>query len=384
MEVPENGDRRMTQLATRSHEPRLSNTSWLRLRSRGASRPGCVYLHAPSFAFQAPGGGENQLLQTGRHLETQGVPVRLFSPWTDRLADARLLHLFGMSREGLELARRARAVGTPVVLSPICWFEPRALWSLEPTLNRKIRGLGAWAFRRMFSCVPGWRGELLRLSSVVLPNSRIEADQLVQLFGADPARIRVVPNGVLGNFQRARPELFRDCFGAEDFVLFVGRVEPRKNVLGLIKAARRLGVRLVVIGDAPPGAEEYLAHCLREANGLVEWLEGRDHDDPILASAYAAARVFALPSWFETPGLAALEAALAGCPIVITPFGSTREYFGDRAVYARPDRVSEIATAISTCWSRGPDPGLAGHVDSNYLWPVVAKKTAEAYDQVAE
>ena len=44
----------------------------------------------------------------------------------------------------------------------------------------------------------------------------------------------------------------------------------------------------------------------------VRWLGASDHDDPLLASAYAAARVFALPSWFETPGLAALEAALAG------------------------------------------------------------------------
>ena len=57
-----------------------------------------------------------------------------------------------------------------------------------------------------------------------------------------------------------------------------------------------------------------------------------------LASAYAAARVFALPSWFETPGLAALEAGLAGCAVAITPYGSTRDYFGDlRAVCpARP------------------------------------------------
>ena len=40
-----------------------------------------------------------------------GIPVRLFSPWTDRLEAARLLHLFGMSREGLELARVAKARG---------------------------------------------------------------------------------------------------------------------------------------------------------------------------------------------------------------------------------------------------------------------------------
>jgi glycosyltransferase involved in cell wall biosynthesis len=103
----------------------------------------------------------------------------------------------------------------------------------------------------------------------------------------------------------------------------------------------------------------------------------------LLASAYAAARVFALPSWFETPGLAALEAALAGTAIVITPFGSTREYFGHRVRYARPGRIGEISTAVLRTWSQGPDPGLADFIASNYLWPEVARKTAEVYDQVA-
>src|SRR4051794_14716868 len=79
--------------------------SWLAARSRGEMVPGSVLFHAPSFVFQAPGGGENQLLQTGRYLEALGTRIRLFSPWADRLEDARLLHLFGMSREGLELAR---------------------------------------------------------------------------------------------------------------------------------------------------------------------------------------------------------------------------------------------------------------------------------------
>ena len=93
--------------------------------SRGECRPGrCCSTPLPR-RFQAPGGGENQLVQTGRHLEALGVPVRLFSAWTDRLETARLLHLFGMSREGLELAGVARARGVPVVLSPICWNEPR-------------------------------------------------------------------------------------------------------------------------------------------------------------------------------------------------------------------------------------------------------------------
>src|SRR5260370_9463335 len=99
--------------------------SWRADRSRGEMVPGSVLFHAPSFVFQAPGGGENQLLQTGRHLEALGTRIRLFSPWTDRREDARLLHLFGVSREGLELAPLRRAAGVRGGLAPTCWMWRR-------------------------------------------------------------------------------------------------------------------------------------------------------------------------------------------------------------------------------------------------------------------
>src|SRR5205085_2575717 len=79
----------------------------------------------------------------------------------------------------------------------------------------------------------------------------------------------------------------------------------------------------------------------------ARWVPAVAHDDPLLASAYAAARVVALPSWFETPGLAALEGALAGRAVVVTPYGCAPEYFGDMAVYVRPGRPTKLAQALS-------------------------------------
>jgi glycosyltransferase involved in cell wall biosynthesis len=322
-------------------------------------------------------------VQTARHLEALEVPVRLFSPWTDRVEAARLLHLFGMSREGLELARLARARGVPIVLSPICWYEPRALAALEANPVRKVAGLTAWCLRHLTPRLPSWRRELLHLADAVLPNSRAEANQLARLFGVARARLRVVPNGVLPAFGTAEPELFRERWGADPFVLSVGRIEPRKNTLGLIRAVRRLGLRLVVIGEPAPGCRGYAQRCRHAGGDRVAWLGRLDHHDPVLASAYAAARIFALPSWFETPGLAALEAALAGCAILITPYGSTREYFDDLAVYAHPHRPEEIRRGLRRCWEDGPDPRLAPRIASHYLWPIVAQITAEVYDQAA-
>jgi glycosyltransferase involved in cell wall biosynthesis len=372
----------MTQRVVTAVEQPVSAREWLEAHCRGSCAPGDAILHAPSFAFQAPGGGENQLIQSGRHVEELGIPVRLFSAWTDRIEKARVLHLFGMSREGLELARVARARGIPVVLSPICWYEPRALAALEPDPIRKIAGLAGWGLRSVLPGIPSWRLKLLRMADVVLPNSRCEATQLMRLFGLSPERIRVVPNGVLPAIGAANPEEFFRRFGTFPFVLSVGRIEPRKNTLGLIQAAGRLELPLVLAGEAPPGFERYEAQCRRAAGARAIWLGRLEHDDPLLASAYAAARVFALPSWFETPGLAALEAALAGCSVVITPYGSTGEYFGDLVEYARPGRPGEIAQALEKCWEDGAHPDLANRVESRYLWPRVARMIAEVYDAV--
>ncbi len=281
----------------------------------GPESPGAVFLHAPSFAFQSPGGGENQLIQTGTHLEKLGVPVRLFSPWTDRLETARLLHLFGMSREGLELARVARQRRVPVVLSPICWYEPRALAALEQGPLRKLASLAAWGLRSVAPSLPSWRRELLELADLVLPNSRSEADQLIRLFGgsqrANPRRSQRGP--AVGRVGFAGVVSFPVGSGAVRAFRRADRTTQEHSRPD--QGSPRLGLPLVVIGEAPPGCEEYEQICRRAGMGRVTWLGRLDHHDPLLASAYAAARVFALPSWFETPGLAALEAGLAGCAI---------------------------------------------------------------------
>jgi len=359
----------------------MTARDWLAARTATPAEPGSILFHAGSSAFQAPGGGEVQLVRTGQALEALGHVVRPFVPWVDRVEDCRLLHLFGMSREGLELARIAKRRGVPVVLSTICWIEPRALFALAR--SRRIGGFQAvkWALKQAVPKV-GWRSELIALADGIAPNSEAEAEQLVRYLSADRSRIHPVPNGVERRFRDASPEDFIVKFGVRDFVLYVGRVEPRKNVLGLIGSTLRLGLPLVVIGDVVPGHEAYAEAC-RRASDRTKWVPRIEHGDPLLASAHAAARVFALPSWFETPGLAALEAALAGTAVVVTPWGCTREYFGDLARYARPDRPAEIDRAIRDAWDEGPKAGLAERVETRYLWAAVARCTAELYEKIA-
>jgi glycosyltransferase involved in cell wall biosynthesis len=166
-----------------------------------------------------------------------------------------------------------------------------------------------------------------------------------------------------------------------DFLLTVGNIEPRKNQLGLIRAARQTGTRLVVLGRARD--EAYAAACRAEAGSDVNFPGALAHDDPLLRSAYAACAAFCLPSTLETPGLAALEAAAAGARLVITREGSTCEYFGDDAVYVDPASVDDIAGGIETALGQAPGSALRERIASQFTWDRVVGPLATLYEGLA-
>ncbi len=362
--------------------PRVSAFAWSGERSLVGSAPGSVLFVAGSTAFQSPGGGELQFVQTGKALESLGVDVQPFSHWRHKLSEAGLVHIFGMSREGLEIARFAKALGKPVVLSSIFWIDPRAMFDDDSPIGRRIAGRVFWSCRASFPWLPSWRKELLEAVDAVLPNTNAEAEQLVRCFGTDPEKIHVTPNGVEPRFAQAPPDLFRALYGEREFVLYVGRIEPRKNVHKLIEATANLGLELVVMGDPPVGRADYAKRCRELGGKSVRWIARVAHDDPILASAYSAARVVALVGWFETPGLAALEGGLAGARLAVTKHGGTQEYFGGHAHYADPADLRSIQGALERAWNAEPSDQLAMRILERFLWSEVARRTLEVYRHV--
>ena len=83
--------------------------------------------------------------------------------------------------------------------------------------------------------------------------------------------------------------------------------------------------------------------------------------------------------WYEPPGLASLEAAGCGCPVVVTPGGSTREYFLDEAGYCAPDDPASILGAIGEASTRPRNLELAGRVARDFTWDIAAEQTIDAY-----
>jgi len=350
--------------------------------SRSRGRAPSVLLAGKLDAMIAPGGGEIQLAAMAEALPAVGVDARRWRPWEESFAAADVLHLFGSVPEHLPLVEAARRQGVAVVLSPIAWFALADAWRQPRPIGGRLAACGRFAARAACPRLPSWRRRLYHAVDRLLPNSRAEARQLTHYFQVPPERIHVVSNGADERFADADAEAFVDAFGLRDFVLYVGRIEPRKNQLGFLRAMRGSGLPLVVLGDVVPGHEAYLAACRDAADANVHFLPRLEHDDPRLAGAYAACTCLALASWFETPGLVALEAGMSGTPLVLPEGGCAREYFGPMAEYVKPNDLSGIRRAVLAAMGRPRDPGLAEHVREHCSWHAAAEATKAAYAKV--
>jgi glycosyltransferase involved in cell wall biosynthesis len=129
-----------------------------------------------------------------------------------------------------------------------------------------------------------------------------------------------VNNAVHDIFYNATGDEFVNKYKLENFVLFTGNIIPRKNPLLLAKVLNKLQLNGVFIGSGDYGGSSYLESFKREiyiSNGRLIWINGLGSEDPMLASAYHAARVFCLPSRSETQPQSALEALVAKKPIIL-------------------------------------------------------------------
>jgi glycosyltransferase involved in cell wall biosynthesis len=186
-----------------------------------------------------------------------------------------------------------------------------------------------------------------------------------------------IPNGV-------DPESFSEPyppFEERGYVLFVGRIEPHKNQLGLIKALSGSGFPLVIAGYEHPDHLAYDRECRQAGAGWVTFT-GQVTPDA-LPDLFRGARVHVLPTWFETTGLVSLEAALSGCSVVTTSRGYAREYFDDMAWYCDPQEPASILHAVRRAWETPPSPDLRRKVLACYTWKQVAEATIAAYGSLA-
>lgn len=196
----------------------------------------------------------------------------------------------------------------------------------------------------------------LHSSDVVLTVSEHSRADLLDLFAVDPLKIRVVHQPVLveplDEAERASLDPFlanRFQLENDGYVLFVGAIEPKKNVRRLIDAYFEANIELplVIVGkrgwlweDQLGGLSGAGADARRRVR-LLRHVAERD-----LRRLYAGARFFVFPSVYEGLGLPPLEAMKLGTPALVSRAASLPEVCGDAASYVDPYNVQEIADAL--------------------------------------
>ncbi len=134
----------------------------------------------------------------------------------------------------------------------------------------------------------------------------------------------------------------------EKFLLTVGTVEPRKNLLALVEGmiAAKINLPLVVVGKLTDYHQKVLKLIGTDLN-LQQVLFLSGIPDAELALLYQMAEVMVYPSFFEGFGLPVAEAQASGCPVITSNTSSMPEAGGDAAIYINPEKPEEIGQALT-------------------------------------
>jgi len=194
-----------------------------------------------------------------------------------------------------------------------------------------------------------WTKFSLKKARGVFTISQASKDDIIKEYGVPGYKIAITYPGVKAGLKvdldRLNMEDLKKKYAIKkDFVLYVGTLQPRKNVIRLIEAFSKLknDVELVIVGRKGWLYEEILeAPKKYKIENKVKFLESVPDED--LPSFYENALCFVLPSLYEGFGLPVLEAMKYGCPVIASNVSSLPEAGGDAALYVDPENVDDIA-----------------------------------------
>lgn len=337
-----------------------------------------IMVDARSMVEEAPSGVgfyarelTREMLEHSEHrfvLFASSLRTPRWPSWTDhprvarvhRAIPSKLLH------GSLTLTRRPRldrfAESVDLFWMPNLHFSG---WSSDVPCVLSVHDLSFLRYPRFFTrkdrvwhrAVNGRR--LAKNARAVLTDSEHTARDLESLWGVAREKITTIPLGVHASRWRCSPEhvqVVRDQYEiTSPYILFMGTVEPRKNVISLLEA-------YILLAEELPDAPDLVIAGKRDAKGqeLYRWvqklgLSRRVHFLGYVPSShraplYTGAGMFVYPSIYEGFGLPPLEAMACGTPVITSPVSSLPEVCRDAVLYANPYNVEELKRAMLLLW----------------------------------
>lgn len=236
----------------------------------------------------------------------------------------------------------------------------------------------------------------LQRADYLIADSESVRQEISNLFGWPLARIRSVPLAASASFrprspQDQRPVLAKYCLQPNNYTLFSGTIEPRKNISMLLDSYGDLPnslkdrFPLVLVGYKGWKSTEIHDRIRRyERRGWVRYLGYVPEQD--LPYLFAGARLFAYPSLYEGFGLPVMEAMASGVPVVCSNVGAMLEFASGIAICCEPSDKEGLSHALE----KGLDDNVwhaeartAGiERQSQYSWRRTGLETLEAYGEM--
>jgi glycosyltransferase involved in cell wall biosynthesis len=241
-----------------------------------------------------------------------------------------------------------------------------------------------WMFPRLMR----WRLRLLcrlsaRRASMIFTVSDYTRREIARRYGISADHLRVTPNAI-ARLPPPGPEAMAQAKSLCPFLLCVGRLEPRKNIILALTAsadARARGVRLIVVGRSDFGVDQLTA-ALSEAPNVMRL---SDVTPELLAALYRHAVALLFPSFGEGFGIPVLEALAKGTPVLASDRTAIVEVGGDLARYFNPesqDAASTLASLIEQALGgafRPPPDAIEAHL-AHFNWRDSAATVIAAVD----
>ncbi len=236
----------------------------------------------------------------------------------------------------------------------------------------------------------------VRRADAIIAISETTKRDLMGAYGVPERKIHVIYEAASPRFHPQQPEAVeraKSKYGLpERYILFVGTIEPRKNLISLLEAfqeIKRSGLTdaLVIVGKRGWLYDDFFRRLEQSPDRDSVLFPGFVPDED-LPAIYAGAQVLALPSLYEGFGLPALEAMACGTPVIASHAGSLHEVCEDAAVYVDPEDTGSLILALSLILGKedaAEEMRSRGLVRaSQFSWEKTALETLDVYSLVME
>ena len=326
-----------------------------------------VLLDHPNPFLLAHGGLQIQIEQTKNALEGLGVEVD-FLHWWDSRQTTDLIHFFG--RPHPAYIQQAKKKNIPVIFSDLLG----GLSSRPPILRFIQKGIICMAQLTMpkeFTIRMGWAS--YQTAARVIALTPWEKHLMLELFGAHPDKVAVVPNGVERLFFQRGARKKR-----KNHLIATMTITEVKRPIELVRAAVLAKTKIRIFGLPYQRDGAYFRRFLDEVRQARPWVDylGGIADRRRLAAEYRQAAGFVLLSSWESQSLSALEAAACGCPLLLSDLPWARSSFGDRASYV-PLASSEVTAGFLRRFMEGIEN--APKAEKVLSWEEVATCLIQVY-----